>query len=998
MPYGSSPVAANHETSSGVITTTASLWEQSREVSRAKPLIDADRAPTPTDGSSTGKTIANVNGTEIRAGQQYGPTFPTAEAATEYARLGLRQGWFGKKAAFVHTLGLSTSTPGAAVVKGETGYAVHATDLPRGFSTGELPTALAPFRINVAPMTAVVPPTNTQDVAGNLSKVNPDPSLTALVTSQGVIGDYRGTKPAVDFAGLGGDPTGGKLALLGPGMTGIKDPNLEVFGQAATDKAQGVLDKAQHASETVLGYTTETGLTDKGEKTLKTALNDTKDINEQIVAKQKEREKLFKERSDLLSLAARDEHSRTDGHFDRQKLNEFNKKQADLLGRITNLTGEIGQLHDKRGQILEADNAGFIQRVSPEKSLTYGDALNGDDARAKSGVAKELRDGANDVLGDVSKSRAEMMNGDFKWWQYDRLVQETASDLSYNSVQYKTLAEKVEKFRINEDRGALTEGGVALGLSLLPGGWLTRGGSLLVSAHMGANELNAYRTNNRLQNSLLDYDTPAENVFTNVRGAPSELGLGMAAIALIPDAGFLIKRSLGALKPGERISEGTLTDWVNASPKSSDASWHSAMLGQLNRIAQSYRKSGVAVREVEGAHFAQVTQNDRALGVFYVHRNEQGGVEAGVLMRHDLTPAERAEALTHDTLIHAEQFADPKMRPTMERLADLERRWPAMSDGEKLGAKQAQLEVEIDAYTRQLGRATSTVERENAGSHLAELNAELKDLSAGRVSADELAPPYLFARKPSALSPAAQLAKTQGLPTGSQLPPHHFWSSRTVADPATGKKTTELFLQRTDASKTDLYRYDRATNTIERIPNTQRIDGLNVVDGAGSIAEMDGRKIYDLRFSPLSTNPTARYRFSDPAYRKTTGEDVYLGENIATSYFEVRQNVAGKSLFIGKVRIDNMLDLTDPAVLKKMNIDPKRLTEKLNDGDPKHFEYVYGYTNRIANEAYAQGYSGIIYNSSRNDRINNKAVVLFGGRYDPTNITEILDVPIGKTK
>lgn len=53
--------------------------------------------------------------------------------------------------------------------------------------------------------------------------------------------------------------------------------------------------------------------------------------------------------------------------------------------------------------------------------------------------------------------------------------------------------------------------------------------------------------------------------------------------------------------------------------------------------------------------------------------------------------------------------------------------------------------------------------------------------------------------------------------------------------------------------------------------------------------------------------------------------DVYFGENIATSYFEVRQAVNGKSLFVGQVEVKNMLDLTDPKILKQMGIDQKKL-------------------------------------------------------------------------
>ncbi|RQL72713.1 hypothetical protein BJI55_08145 [Acinetobacter pittii] len=60
-------------------------------------------------------------------------------------------------------------------------------------------------------------------------------------------------------------------------------------------------------------------------------------------------------------------------------------------------------------------------------------------------------------------------------------------------------------------------------------------------------------------------------------------------------------------------------------------------------------------------------------------------------------------------------------------------------------------------------------------------------------------------------------------------------------------------------------------------------------------------------------------------------------------------------------------------------------------------EAIYAYTNRIANQAYDKGYTGIIYNSSRNTGSNNnRAVVLFGGRYDAAKIKPVLDKPILK--
>lgn len=157
----------------------------------------------------------------------------------------------------------------------------------------------------------------------------------------------------------------------------------------------------------------------------------------------------------------------------------------------------------------------------------------------------------------------------------------------------------------------------------------------------------------------------------------------------------------------------------------------------------------------------------------------------------------------------------------------------------------------------------------------------------------------------------------------------------------------------------------------------------------GVSVSVDGHKIYDPAYPAMSTNPKETYRFSDPTYR-STGGDVYFGENLATAYLEVRQNITGKSLFVGQVEVGNMLDLTDPAVLKSMSIDSSKVSAIASDVDAVAKSSVYSYTNQIANQAFDAGYTGIIYSSTRNP--SGKAVVLFGGRFDPNAIQPIIDI------
>jgi len=199
-------------------------------------------------------------------------------------------------------------------------------------------------------------------------------------------------------------------------------------------------------------------------------------------------------------------------------------------------------------------------------------------------------------------------------------------------------------------------------------------------------------------------------------------------------------------------------------------------------------------------------------------------------------------------------------------------------------------------------------------------------------------------------------------------------------------------------SKNDISGSDLAVNA-KKIPSKTTNERITVSDIAardpsiqkdkGTSIKMDGHKIYDSNYSPLSSNPKAQYRFSDPTYR-STGGDIYFGENTATAYFEVRKNIHGKSLFVGDVQIDNVLDLTDTDIIKQMNIDNSKLTAKVDDVLAQ--KSVYSYTNDVANKAFDSGYSGIVYPSSR--KAGSKALVLFNGRYDIGSIKSILNTSI----
>jgi RES domain-containing protein len=148
-----------------------------------------------------------------------------------------------------------------------------------------------------------------------------------------------------------------------------------------------------------------------------------------------------------------------------------------------------------------------------------------------------------------------------------------------------------------------------------------------------------------------------------------------------------------------------------------------------------------------------------------------------------------------------------------------------------------------------------------------------------------------------------------------------------------------------------------------------------------------GYKIYDPAYPPFSSNPKATYRYSDPTFRDTS-RDLYLGEHVSTSYAEVRGWSANKNTIGVQVKATNVLDLTDQTVLKQRGIDPARLVLQ-KEVDPT----AYAYTTRVSNDAYTQGYHGIKYPSAQQP--GGTCLVLFGGRYDPSDLVTIFDVANG---
>jgi filamentous hemagglutinin len=127
------------------------------------------------------------------------------------------------------------------------------------------------------------------------------------------------------------------------------------------------------------------------------------------------------------------------------------------------------------------------------------------------------------------------------------------------------------------------------------------------------------------------------------------------------------------------------------------------------------------------------------------------------------------------------------------------------------------------------------------------------------------------------------------------------------------------------------------------------------------------------------------YRFSDPEYAGKTWEiypgnvaqnhrysepgigSIYSGTSVQTSAAEVTsysQSFSGfkpKALVAGDVRIDNVLDLTDPAALRALGVTKAQITQSSHGVNG-----AYSHTQRIAEWAREQGYNGILAPSAQN--------------------------------
>lgn len=183
---------------------------------------------------------------------------------------------------------------------------------------------------------------------------------------------------------------------------------------------------------------------------------------------------------------------------------------------------------------------------------------------------------------------------------------------------------------------------------------------------------------------------------------------------------------------------------------------------------------------------------------------------------------------------------------------------------------------------------------------------------------------------------------------------------------------------------------------------------LTASAGIGKKVKMRGVRIYyvkDGAGEPFKVFYANDYRFSPKADNPLLSRgDTYIAVDFATAYYECRQSVGGKMAIIVDFEVDNILDITDPAVRSSFLVDGKELDMELlgsryedrtkypNDDVGK--EKIYGYGQKVAEAALARGYSGVYYPSAQVPGKTN--IVLFGGKYNPADLTIMEPTPIPK--
>jgi filamentous hemagglutinin len=163
--------------------------------------------------------------------------------------------------------------------------------------------------------------------------------------------------------------------------------------------------------------------------------------------------------------------------------------------------------------------------------------------------------------------------------------------------------------------------------------------------------------------------------------------------------------------------------------------------------------------------------------------------------------------------------------------------------------------------------------------------------------------------------------------------------------------------------------------------------GESAITVEGRVYRFSDPKFADKTWEIYPGNVNSNFRYSEPGIGS-----IYSGTGVQTSAAEVRSYVKPgepfqpKTLVAGDVRIDRVLDLTDPAALKALGVTREQITQSSHGVNG-----AYTQTQRIAEWAREQGYNGILAPSAQTRTGTNLIT------FDNTQVTNIKVSPPAPT-
>jgi filamentous hemagglutinin len=159
--------------------------------------------------------------------------------------------------------------------------------------------------------------------------------------------------------------------------------------------------------------------------------------------------------------------------------------------------------------------------------------------------------------------------------------------------------------------------------------------------------------------------------------------------------------------------------------------------------------------------------------------------------------------------------------------------------------------------------------------------------------------------------------------------------------------------------------------------------GESAITYEGRVYRFSDPKYADKTWEINPNNVNSNYRYSEPGVGS-----VYSGTSVQTSAAEVSSYVkpgspfSPKTLVSGDVRIDGVLDLTDPAALQALGVTREQIIMSSHGTNG-----AYTQTQWIAKWAREQGYNGILAPSAQSKSGTNLIT------FDNTKVTNVTVSP-----